>query len=90
MVERIVLDPSTNSQDKQSFKPLETVQTKVNHFSTMVARSNDVHTFAKRMPQIPYSWIDISDTESEQGDETKERPASTRKNSCIPHEPRVD
>ncbi|KAA6387833.1 MAG: putative Transposon Ty3-G Gag-Pol polyprotein [Streblomastix strix] len=50
-----LLDSPTNSEDWESPDRLGKVETKVNHDSTLVARSNMVYTLTKRQQQIPYS-----------------------------------
>ncbi|KAA6394463.1 MAG: hypothetical protein EZS28_010016 [Streblomastix strix] len=98
MVERIfktmeggdLLDPPTNSEDWKSPDRLGKVQTKNNHDSTLVARSNMVHVLTNRQQQIPYSWRVLSDSELWEGDDKKERHATTRKDRGIPHGSRVD
>ncbi|KAA6399725.1 MAG: hypothetical protein EZS28_004745, partial [Streblomastix strix] len=85
-----LLDPPTNSEDWKSPDRLGKVQTKVNHDSTLVARSNMVHVLTNRQQQIIYSWREISDSEPEEGDDQEEGHVTTRKDRCIPHGPRVD
>ncbi|KAA6379192.1 MAG: hypothetical protein EZS28_025280, partial [Streblomastix strix] len=98
MVERIfqtmergdLLDPPTNSEDWKSPDRMGEIQTKVNHDSTLVARSNMVHVLTNRQQQIPYSWRELSDPEPGEGDDEEEGHVTTRKNRGIPHGPRVD
>ncbi|KAA6379536.1 MAG: hypothetical protein EZS28_024935, partial [Streblomastix strix] len=98
MVERIfetmeegdLLDPPTNSEDWKSPDRLGKVQAKINHDSTLVARSNMVHVLTNRQQQIPYSWRELSDSEPGEGDDQEEGHATTRKNRGIPHGQRVD
>ncbi|KAA6388582.1 MAG: hypothetical protein EZS28_015892 [Streblomastix strix] len=87
MVERVfetmeggdLLDPPTNSEDWKSPDRLGKVQTKVNHDSTLVARSNMVHTLTYRQQLILYSWRELSDSEFWEGNDEKERYAFTKK-----------
>ncbi|KAA6390317.1 MAG: hypothetical protein EZS28_014158 [Streblomastix strix] len=98
MVERIfeimeggdLLDPPTKSEDWKSSDRLGQVQYKVNHDSTLVARSNMVHTLTNRQQQIPYSWRELSDSEPGEGDDKKEGHTTTRKNRSIPHGSRIE
>ncbi|KAA6365226.1 MAG: hypothetical protein EZS28_039248 [Streblomastix strix] len=85
-----LLDPRTNSEDWKSSNRLEEVQTKVNQDSTLVTRSNIVHTLANRQKQIPYSWRELSDSEPGEGDDLEEGHVTTRKDHGIPHGPRID
>ncbi|KAA6368500.1 MAG: hypothetical protein EZS28_035972, partial [Streblomastix strix] len=98
MVERIfqtmergdLLDPPTNSEDWKSPDRLGEVQTKVNHDSTLVARSSMVHVLTNRQQQIPYSWRELYDSEPGEGDDQDEGHVTIRKNRGTPHGPRVD
>ncbi|KAA6369731.1 MAG: hypothetical protein EZS28_034744 [Streblomastix strix] len=98
MVERIfqtmeggdLLDPLTNSEDWKSPDRLGEIQTKVNHDSTLVARSNMVHTLTNRQQQIPNFWRELSESESGEGNDKEEEHVTTKKNRGIPHGPRVD
>ncbi|KAA6375767.1 MAG: hypothetical protein EZS28_028707 [Streblomastix strix] len=85
-----LLDLPTNSEDWKSPDRLGEVQTKVNHDSTLVARSNMVHALTNRQQQIPYSWRELSDFEFGEEDDQEEGHVTTRKNRGIPHGPRVD
>ncbi|KAA6354244.1 MAG: hypothetical protein EZS28_050228, partial [Streblomastix strix] len=49
-----------------------------------------VHTHTNRQQQIPYSWRELSDSEPGEGDDEEEGHATSRKNRCHPHGPRVD
>ncbi|KAA6388248.1 MAG: hypothetical protein EZS28_016223 [Streblomastix strix] len=48
-----------------------------------------VHTLTNRQEQITYSWKDLSNSKSREGDDEKEVYATTRKNRGIPHGPRI-
>ncbi|KAA6401498.1 MAG: hypothetical protein EZS28_002981 [Streblomastix strix] len=85
-----LLYPPTNSEDWKSPVRLEKVQTKVNHDSTLVARSNMVHALTNRQQQIPYSWIELSDSESGERNDEKEGHATIRKIRGIPHGQKVE
>ncbi|KAA6393744.1 MAG: hypothetical protein EZS28_010734 [Streblomastix strix] len=87
---RYLLDLLINSEDWKSPEHLGEVQTKVNHYSTLVARSNMVHVLTNRYQQIHYSWREHSDSEPGEEDDEEEGHVITRKNRDIPHEPRVD
>ncbi|KAA6377895.1 MAG: hypothetical protein EZS28_026579 [Streblomastix strix] len=98
MVERIyetteggdLLDPPTNSEDWKSPDRLGEIKTKVNHESTLVARSNMIHVLTNRQQQIPYSWGELSDSESGEGDDQEDGHVTNRKNRGISHGPRFD
>ncbi|KAA6403394.1 MAG: hypothetical protein EZS28_001076 [Streblomastix strix] len=85
-----LLDPSTNSEDWKSPDRLGKIQAKVNHDSTLVARSNMVHVLTNRQQQISYSWREFSNSEPGEGDDEEEGHVTTRKNRSIPHGLRVD
>ncbi|KAA6385086.1 MAG: hypothetical protein EZS28_019386, partial [Streblomastix strix] len=85
-----LLDPPTNSEDWKCPDRLGEVQTKANHDSTLVARSNMIHVLTNRQQQIPYSWRVLSDSEPGEGNDQEEGHVTTRNNRGIPHGPRVD
>ncbi|KAA6403168.1 MAG: hypothetical protein EZS28_001294 [Streblomastix strix] len=85
-----LLDPPTNSEDWKSPDRLGKVQTKVNHDSTLVARSNMVHKFTSRLQQVHYYWGKHSDSEPGERDDQKEEYATTRNNCGISLGPRVE
>ncbi|KAA6358008.1 MAG: hypothetical protein EZS28_046464, partial [Streblomastix strix] len=66
------------------------VQTKVNRDSSLVARSYIVHTLTNRQQQILYSWRELSDSESGEGDDEEEGHVTTRKDRGISHRSRVE
>ncbi|KAA6399419.1 MAG: hypothetical protein EZS28_005048 [Streblomastix strix] len=56
----------------------------------MVAWTYMVHILNNRQLQVPYFWRQLSDTESGEGNDMKERHAIIRKNRNIAHGPRVN
>ncbi|KAA6401377.1 MAG: hypothetical protein EZS28_003100, partial [Streblomastix strix] len=85
-----LLDLTTNSEDWKSPNRLRKVQTKINHNSTLVARSNMVHTLTNRQQQIPYSWRELSYSVPREGDDQEEGHVTIRKNRGISHRSRVE
>ncbi|KAA6402452.1 MAG: hypothetical protein EZS28_002012, partial [Streblomastix strix] len=85
-----LLDPPPHSKDWKNPDRLGKVQIKVNHYGTLVARSNMVHTLTNKQQRIHYSWRKLSDSEPGEGHVEKVGHATVRKNRSIPHGPRVD
>ncbi|KAA6390898.1 MAG: hypothetical protein EZS28_013578 [Streblomastix strix] len=58
-----LLNPTSNSKDWKCPDRLVKVKIKVNHDSTLMARSNMIRTLTNRQYQNPYSWRELSDSE---------------------------